>query len=276
LETEGKRMTDPANNLNIAVFIDADNVSHTKIDKIYDELSQIGTVSLSQAYGNWCMSGMDGWKKALLTHSIQAMQQFSLVKSKNAADMELTIGAMEALFTRPIDVFCIVSSDCDFTPLARRLRSQCKQVIGFGNHDAATPYVSACTRFVYLNEPPPLPKQDVSVTDQPTPQSTDQPALQQAPADVLEDMAGRPTGAELKKNQDLMNLLLDNLAMRSGSKGWARLGDFGELLSSETTFSQRDYGYKRLCDFLEAIDLFEVKRGRQGVWVRQKPRPTKR
>lgn len=255
-------MSDPAINLNIAVFIDADNISHTKIDKVYEELSLIGTVSLSQAYGNWCNPGMDGWKKALHTHSIQAMQQFSLVKCKNAADMELTIGAMDTLFTRSIDVFCIVSSDCDFTPLARRLRSQCKHVIGFGKHGSALPYVNACTRFVYLDEPAPLPQPDSPLPAQPIPQV--------APAAVLEDLNGRPTGAEMKKNQALMNLLLDNLAQRSGSKGWARLADFGDLLAKETTFSQRTYGYRRLCDFLGAIDLFEIKRKGQGVWVRQR------
>jgi hypothetical protein len=247
---------------NIAVFIDADNTSYAKIDRIYKELSLVGTVSISQAYGNWCIPGMDGWKKVLHKHAIQAMQQFNLIKFKNAADMEMTIGAMDALHAQPIDVFCIVSSDCDFTPLARRLRSQCKQVIGFGKHTTPLPYVNACTRFVFLDEPTPPPKPKSPKPEQSAPQNT--------PAAVLEASSGRPNGAELKKNQPLMNLLLDNLAMRSGSKGWARLSDFGELLAKETNFSQRDYGYSRLCDFLEAIDLFEIKRGQQGISVRQR------
>lgn len=255
-------MSEPAINLNIAVLIDADNTSNLKVEKIFSELSLIGTVSVSRAYGNWSNQGLDGWKKVMQAHAIQPMQQFNLTKSKNAADMAMIVDAMDILFTRPIDVFCIVSSDCDFTPLVMRLRSQCKQVIGFGSHDAALPYVKACTRFVYLDEPKPLPQADAPLPVQSAPLMTQ--------AVVLEDLTGRPTGAELKKNQDLMNLLLDNLAQRSGSKGWARLSEFGELLYKETTFSQRDYGYRRLCDFLEAIDLFEIKRKAQAVWVRQR------
>jgi uncharacterized protein (TIGR00288 family) len=249
-------------NLNIAVLIDADNTSHAKIEGIYNELSLIGTVSLSRAYGNWSNQGLDSWKKVTQAHAIQTMQQFNMTKSKNAADMAMIVDAMEILFTKPIDVFCIVSSDCDFTPLVMRLRAQCKQVIGFGSHYAALPFVNACTRFVYLDQPSPLPQADVPLPIQPVPPIK--------PAAVLEDTTGRPTGAELKKNQGLMNVLLDNLAQRSGSKGWARLSDFGELLHNETTFSQRDYGYSRLCDFLEQIDIFEIKRKNQSVWVRQR------
>ena len=252
-------MIDPANNLHIAVFIDADNISHSKINGIYEELTKIGTVAISRAYGNWCMPGMDAWKKVMHTHAIQSSQQFNLTKSKNATDIEMAIGAMDALFTKSIDVFCIVSSDCDFMPLALRLRAQCKQVIGVGMHSAPPPYVNACTRFVYLDEPTPLPQPDV-------------PLASQVPASVaVLDSPGRISGSVLKQDTELMNLLLDNLAQRARRKGWAHLSEFGDLLSKETDFSQRKYGYRRLCDFLGAIDLFELKQTQQGVRVRQRP-----
>jgi uncharacterized protein (TIGR00288 family) len=260
-------MIDPANNLHIAVFIDADNISHSKINGIYEELTKIGTVAISRAYGNWCMPGMDAWKKVMHTHAIQSSQQFNLTKSKNATDIEMAIGAMDALFTKSIDVFCIVSSDCDFMPLALRLRAQCKQVIGVGMHSAPPPYVNACTRFVFLDQPP--------APSAPVPATVPKPGLPKkakASASTTQvDEHGRPSGNLLKKNTELMNLLLDHLAMRSQSKGWARLSAMGELLASETTFRHQDYGYGRLCDFFEAINLFEVKRNQNGVWVRQRP-----
>lgn len=40
---------------------------------------------------------------------------------------------MYILYTKDIQTFCLVSSDCDFTPLIMRLREDGKQVIGFGD-----------------------------------------------------------------------------------------------------------------------------------------------
>ncbi len=52
-------------------------------------------------------------------YAIQPIQHFDLVKGKNATDMALLIDAMDILYMKKdVQIFCLVSSDCDFTPLA--------------------------------------------------------------------------------------------------------------------------------------------------------------
>lgn len=50
-------------------------------------------------------------------------------------------------------VFCIVSSDSDFTRLTLRLREAGKCVIGFGNQKStAEPFIAACEKFIFVND----------------------------------------------------------------------------------------------------------------------------
>lgn len=60
----------------------------------------------------------------LQDHAIQPIQQYDLTKGKNTTDIAMTIDAMDILYTRQIDAFCLVTSDCDFTPLATRMLSE--------------------------------------------------------------------------------------------------------------------------------------------------------
>ncbi|WP_314927921.1 NYN domain-containing protein [Aeromonas piscicola] len=71
-----------------------------------------------------------GGNIALICHPIGA-----LAKGKNATDMALVIDVMDVmdvLYTKDVDVICLVSSDCDFTPLVTRCLADGKFVIGFG------------------------------------------------------------------------------------------------------------------------------------------------
>lgn len=50
-----------------------------------------------------------------------------------------------------------MSSDSDFTGLAQRLRQSGKTVLGVGKQGTPLPFVTACDRFIYLEnlgEPP--------------------------------------------------------------------------------------------------------------------------
>jgi len=112
----------------IAVFIDADNAPAKRIDMILSELAKYGVVSIRKAYGNWKKPSIKGWEDVLHEYSIQPIQQFDIIKGKNATDMAMTIDVMDILYTKNIDAFCIVSSDCDFTPLVLRVLSEGKSV----------------------------------------------------------------------------------------------------------------------------------------------------
>ncbi|RYD33405.1 MAG: NYN domain-containing protein, partial [Verrucomicrobiaceae bacterium] len=89
----------PAPSDSIALLIDADNSPAAKVDFIFSELAEHGVVNIRRAYGNWKKPALAGWERVLHQNSIQPMQNFDLVKGKNATDMSLVIDAMDILYT---------------------------------------------------------------------------------------------------------------------------------------------------------------------------------
>lgn len=109
--------------LQFAVLIDAENVSAKYAAVIFDELEKYGYASCRRIYGNW--SKENGWKEEiLLAYSIIPIQQFSYTAGKNSTDIAIVIDAMDLLYQRKVDGFCLVTSDSDFTRLAMRLREE--------------------------------------------------------------------------------------------------------------------------------------------------------
>lgn len=231
--------------ITVALFIDADNAPAKKIDLIINELASYGAVMIRKIYGNWKNQTLQGWEDILLEYAIQPIQQFDYTKGKNATDMAMTIDVMDLLYSGKIDVFCIVSSDSDFTPLAMRIKAEGKQVIGFGEQKTPLSLVKACSRFLYL--------------------------------DAEDDNANhtgiaKKSGSELKCDTSLMNLLRDAISHACDEEGWANLGAVGSIISNQTSFDSKNYGYAKLSDLVKAIDLFEVKlsNNRSQMFVKDK------
>ena len=221
----------------IALLIDADNSPVSKIDFIVSELASYGVVNIRRAYGNWVKRGLAGWTKRLHDHAIEPVQMFDMVKGKNGTDMRLLVDAMDLLYTKEVDTFALVSSDCDFTPLCTRLRADGKQVIGFGGQNTPDPFINACTRFLYLDDPS---------------ESEEQKKQR------------RSSGNQLKGNTKLVNILRNAVDAAADEDGWASLGPVGSHISNQGPFDHRTYGYSKLSDLFQAIDLFEVKKVKNG------------
>ncbi|MGJ8652528.1 MAG: NYN domain-containing protein [Opitutaceae bacterium] len=220
-------------NQNIALLIDADNSPAGKIDFIVSELATYGVLNIRKAYGNWNKRGLKGWVDVLHEYAIQPIQHFDLVKGKNATDMALLIDTMDILYMKKdVQIFCLVSSDCDFTPLAMRLREDGKQVFGFGGKNTPSPFISSCTKFFYLEE------------------ADTGKAQAQVKADSV---------AQLKGNTKLMNILRSAVKAAEDEAGWACLGPVGSFISNQGPFDHRTYGFKKLSDLFKAIDLFQVR-----------------
>lgn len=242
-------MNPPSHN-SIALLIDADNAPAAKIDFIISELAAHGVVNIRRAYGNWKKPGLAGWEKVLHENSIQPMQSFDQVKGKNATDMALVIDAMDILYTKKVNTFCLVSSDCDFTPLSQRLRADGKEVFGFGRRQTPMPFIASCTRFIFLDEA--------------TKAREPGKAKPEEPVKDLKDLR------DLKGNNKLMNTLRSAVKASASEdeEGWARLGPVGSHINNLGPFDHRTYGFKKLSDLFAAIDLFEVKKEQIGhQWV---------
>jgi uncharacterized LabA/DUF88 family protein len=236
----------------IALLIDADNAPAAKIEFVLSELAAHGIVNIRRAYGNWTKPSLGAWVKILHENSIQPMQSFDLVKGKNATDMALVIDAMDLLYTKKLNTFCLVSSDCDFTPLIQRLRADGKEVFGFGEQKTPGPLIAACSRFIYLEDPKPAKS---------TPSAKQKPG-QPKPETNLQ------TGQNLKGNTKLINTLRNAVSASADEEGWASLSGTTNRINNEGPFDHRTYGFKKMVDLFEAIDLFELKRSRSTILVR--------
>ncbi|THF66409.1 NYN domain-containing protein [Pseudothauera nasutitermitis] len=232
----------------IALLIDADNCPAAKIEVILDELAKYGVTNVRRAYGNWKSSGLKGWEEVLHEYAIQPIQQFAYTKGKNATDSAMIIDAMDLLYTQKLDAFCIASSDSDFTPLVMRIRANGLKVYGFGEKKTPMPFVNACSRFLYL--------ETLGVA---------------APAE--EDPAAavqKKSAKELKGDARLVTLLRNAVDACLDEDGWAALSAVGSHISNQTSFDQRNYGYKKLSDLIEATGLFEAQRRNTHLYLRDK------
>ncbi|AFY38088.1 hypothetical protein Lepto7376_1755 [[Leptolyngbya] sp. PCC 7376] len=231
----------------IALLIDADNAPASKIDVILAEVAKYGVANIRRAYGNWKNPSLKPWEECLHDYAIQPIQQFDYTKGKNATDAALIIDAMDLLYTQELDAFALISSDCDFTPLVMRILTNGLKVYGFGEKKTPSPFVSACSTFLYLEN------------------------LNQPDADDANNKSiPRKPGNKLKQDAKLMNLLRGAIANTKDEDGWAKLGLVGGHIKNQASFDSRNYGYAKLSGLFEAIDLFEVRREKNIISVRRK------
>jgi hypothetical protein len=92
-------------------------------------------------------------RKNLVENQVQIVDT-PYVKSKNSADMWLTVEALSLAYMAPsIGRFVILSSDRDYIPLAQKLRELGKEVIGIGiAHEVNPLYVKACDAFCHYSD----------------------------------------------------------------------------------------------------------------------------
>lgn len=229
----------------IAVLIDADNVSDKYIKFIFNEISNHGTPTYKRIYGDWTKPQLSPWKNILLNYSITPIQQYGYTTGKNATDAALIIDAMDILYSKNVDGFCIVSSDSDFTKLAARLREAGMYVMGMGEKKTPTPFIAACEKFKYL---------EVLATI-----ATDSPAISQT---IITEETDKP---ELPKTSmtnasELIEAIKAIIRECSDEEGWAFLGDVGNILNRRyPDFDTRNYGYSKLTPFISSLKMFEIK-----------------
>jgi uncharacterized protein (TIGR00288 family) len=266
----------------IALLIDADNASASKIDLILNELSAYGETSIRRAYGNWTKPGLRPWADVLHSQAIRPVQQYDYSRGKNASDMAMVVDAMALLYNDHPDAFGIVSSDADFTPLVMHLREKGAAVYGFGDTKTPEPFRTACTRFLFLDQLS-APEDDKVADAAPEPVSEPvtapvrksaakltarKPAAAEARADAP---PARRTTSELRQDAGLVRLLRNALQRAADDEGWARVSTMGQQISNQSSFDSRNFGYRSLSKLLAATELFDVRdEGKPSMAVRDK------
>jgi uncharacterized protein (TIGR00288 family) len=247
-------------NCRIALLIDADNVSHTKIAVMLAELSKYGTANIRRAYGDWGSTGLKGWKSKLHDFAIKPVQQFSYSSGKNATDIALVIDAMELLYTQKLDAFCIASSDADFTPLVMQLKANGHEVYGFGARKTPDPFVNACSTFLYLDslEDPVPVAPDIESAD--APKRGKKTTAKTKPAAP----AAKATSKVLAEDETLVTILRGAVEAAAWEDGWASMSAAGSAAKRQSSIDPRNYGVKNFPRLFEAVGLFEVVKADSG------------
>jgi len=223
----------------IALFIDSDNISYRAIEGIINELSKYGIVNIRQAYGNWTKENLKNWEEKLLELAIKPIQQFDYSKNKNATDILMTIDAIDMLHTKKIDAFAFATSDSDFTPVVMRVQAEGIKVYGFGEKKTPKPFMAACSQFIFTENL-------MSNADSKSP----------APEEKIQPK--RKSREEMRKDSWLVNLLQNAVEQTMEDDGWANLADIGQYINNNSSFSPINYGYKKLSQLIDQIDLFDI------------------
>ena len=245
--------------LRLAVLIDADNAQAAVIDGLLAEIARFGEATVKRIYGDFTAPTSSSWKKVLQQYAIKPVQQFAYTTGKNATARTLIIDAMDLLYTRKFDGFCLITSDSDFTGLAMRLREEGLTVFGFGENKTPDAFRNACHKFVF--------------TEVLRPTAAAEPAAlaKNAKNDQKTTPSQVPAGVAKSKQEFPKKFVLAALEQSSDDAGWAHLGTFGSYLTKlQPDFDSRLYGYKKLSDLVKAKTELFITEERQAPGSTQK------
>lgn len=226
--------------LRLAVLIDADNAQASVIDGLLAEIARFGEASVKRIYGDFTSPNSAQWKKVLNQYAIKPVQQFAYTTGKNATDSTMIIDAMDLLYTRRFEGFCLVSSDSDFTGLALRIREEGLSVIGFGEEKTPDAFRNACHKFIFTEVLRPLPAQTATLTPEPALEKQSSSASSAPPVKVATKALP-------------LQFVLQALDQACDDSGWANLAAFGSYLTKlQSDFDPRLYGFKKLSDLVKS------------------------
>ncbi len=220
----------------IAILVDGDNARAKLMKPILEEVSKYGKVTIRRIYGDWTLPYMNMWKDTLNDLSFNPIQKFSYTTGKNSTDTSLIIDAMDILHDKIVDGFCIVSSDSDYTGLAKRIREEGIFVMGIGEKKTPNAFVQSCEIFTYCeNIMPDIEK---------------------------EKHQGKNAQTKVKKTQlqtvdlDLINKAYE-MSLSEGSE--THISHVGSNLRKiNPSFDPRAYGFKNLTQLFENLPEYDV------------------
>ena len=262
--------------LKLAVLIDADNAQASIIEGLLAEIATFGEATVKRIYGDFTATASAQWKKVLQTHAIKPVQQFAYTTGKNATDSTLIIDAMDLLYTRRFDGFCLVSSDSDFTGLALRIREEGLTVLGFGEQKTPDAFRNACHKFIFTEVLRP-------VAPQKTAANAPQVATPQIPQPSVSPTSETPVSQKASTLALPKKFILNALgSSQNDDAGWVNLGAFGNYLTKiKPDFDPRLYGFKKLSELVKSmgndLDIEERKTagtGAKALYIRRRTTPS--
>jgi len=186
-------MSAPADDSNLAVFCDFENVA----------------LGVRKAYCDW-----DRYKefKAAMHEAAFELIEIPHVRmsGKNSADIRMVVDALDLCYTKPhVDTFVIISGDSDFSPLVAKLRENNKLVIGVGVKNSTSDLLtSACDEFIYYDD---LVRTQAEKRKQRAPRP--------AKAGAASAAAAAPKSGQDERKQEAIDLVMETIEALQDERG---------------------------------------------------------
>ncbi len=245
----------------VAVLVDCDNTTPEVLEHALRVVAQFGRVVLRRGYGNHSTLA-NKWQEALVRLAFTPCLQYQYAAGKNTSDIALALDAMESLFDRRADTFCLVTSDSDFAYLCRKLRERGATVHIVGEAKTPDALRNASDQFFEWSKPPAAEPASVGQEGQGRPQ-------------VAKAESPKPEAPKtaIKRRPKFIAEAVSLMASDT-SEGKVHLGGLGQYLKrTDPSFSPQTYGHSGLLDMLRTYDLLTVQQEPGGHWsVRLKPK----
>lgn len=238
--------------------MDCDNTSPEVLEHALKVVAQFGRVVLHRGYGNHGTLA-NKWQEALVRLAFTPCLQYQYASGKNTSDIALALDALEALFDRWADTFCLVTSDSDFAYLCRKLRERGATVHIVGEAKSPDALRNASDQFFEWVKPASQPEPATATGGAP---------LAQKPNDA-KPAAPRPEAAKpAAKRRPLMVVEAVKLMAADTAEGKVHLGPLGQYLKrTDPAFSPQTYGHSGLLDMLRTYDRLTVQQETGGYWT---------
>lgn len=241
------------NKFNIAVLIDGDNAQAKLIKEILEEVSKYGKATIRRIYGDWTTPQMNSWKEKINQYSFNPIQKFSYTTGKNSTDSSMIIDAMDILHSNSVDGFCIVSSDSDYTGLAKRIREEGMFVMGIGRRITPKAFVQSCEIFTFAeNLGGELTEDPETIETGKSEKSTINPARK----NVTRGESGKVKSQKEALDQGLIDKAFEIASDEEDTIHIAKIG--ASLRKIDPSFDPRSYGYRNLTELFKHLDKYTL------------------
>lgn len=236
----------------LALLIDGENIAADLAVHLLAAAGNVGGVTIRRVYGNWRHPALSSWQTMAGHYGLQTVHTTHPVSGKNAADIAITVDAMD-LFAQGIRHFCLATSDADYIPLVRRLRAGGCFVLGIGRPETADSLKSAYTVFLTTDRllPPSVRTAQAHLAvERKEEQASPLPELLPEKLNGAGlAMTGEVSVQEAEMEQQAMSLLAQayELAAAKGKNEWVSTVQLGTVLQQlEPGFTPKAYGSAKL------------------------------
>ncbi|MDE0590472.1 NYN domain-containing protein [Halocynthiibacter sp. C4] len=226
---------------NYVVLIDCENIPAHLADNLFRKLSILGDTPVRRAYGDFTNPWHRPWLEKIDEYGMIASLHVATTSGKNSTDIALTIDAIELALTSGYDGFCLVSSDRDFSHLAKKLREYGLDVQGFGSAKTSASHRAAFTSFTTIDS---------------TPANTESSAAPTAIATSAKSApAHKPQATQ--NTRKLISKAIHDLG--GANQKCITLSALGKSLKdADPSFSPKKHGSATLGNLIKQFDVFEL------------------